>query len=67
MPPYNTTQLKGHTTLWVGLPYGKLHPDKLSGHMHHGSGKIMVLVCNMILQSCMIKGSYDFMGGTPLW
>ena len=42
-------------------------PVKLGGHVDRVSGDIMVLVCRMILQDLLIKGSYDFMGGTSLW
>ena len=27
----------------------------------------MVLVCHVISQDHMVKGSCDFMGGSPLW
>ena len=38
----------------------------LSGsHRHCGSGYIMTLVCHVISQENSIKGSCDFMDGTP--
>ena len=43
------------------------HPAKFDGHSHFGSGVIMILVCHLISQDHMIKGSEDFMGGTPSW
>ena len=33
--------------------------------MQCGSGDIMVLVCHVILNDSMIKGSCNFMGGAP--
>ena len=35
------------------------NPVKFGGNRHCGSGRIMVLVCHMILQDNVIKGSYD--------
>ena len=34
-------------------------PDKFAGHRHCGSGDIMILVCHVILQDHLIKGSCD--------
>lgn len=41
------------------------HPAKLGGHRHSGSGYLTGLVCHMILQNLVIKGSYDFMDRGP--
>ena len=38
---------------------------KFSCDRHCGSGDIIVSVCHVILQNHMIKGSNDFMGGSP--
>ena len=38
------------------------HPAKFGGHSHSGSGVIRNLVCHVILQDHMIKGSCDSMG-----
>ena len=35
------------------------------GHSHSSSGVIMILVCHVIWQDCMIKGSCNFMSGSP--
>ena len=43
------------------------HSVKFGGHNHSSSGVIMILVCHVILQVDVIKGSYDFMGGSPSW
>ena len=43
------------------------HPTKFHGHRHCGSGDKMVLVCHVISQDHVIKGSFDFMGGRPSW
>ena len=48
-------------TLWIGAPQGKLQ----TYHRYCGSGDIMVLVCHMILQDHVIKGSRHFMGRSP--
>ena len=41
------------------------HSAKFGGHMHCGSGNIMVLVGHVILQDHVIKGSSDFIGTSP--
>ena len=35
------------------------------GDKHSGSGDTMVLVCHVISEDVMIKGSFDFMGRKP--
>ena len=42
------------------------HLAKFNDHRHRGNGDIMVLVCHVILQEQMMKGLYDFIGGSPL-
>ena len=41
------------------------HPAKFGSHSHSGSEIIMILVCHVILQNHMIKGSCSFIGGVP--
>ena len=41
------------------------HPSKFGGRRHCGSEDIMVLVCHMISQDDLIKGSYNFLGRSP--
>ena len=41
------------------------HSSKFGAHRGCESGDIMVLVCDMILQDHVIKGSCDFMDGRP--
>lgn len=41
------------------------HPVKFSGHRHSGSRDIMFLVCHVIVQDDVIKGSCDYIGGNP--
>ena len=43
------------------------HPAKVGGHSHSGSGVISSLVCHVILQDHVVKGSCDFMDGNPSW
>ena len=38
------------------------HPAKFGDHGHRSSGDTMILVCHMILQDHMTKGSGNFMG-----
>ena len=38
------------------------HPAKFGGHKHSGSRYIMVLVCHVISEDQVIKGSCNFMG-----
>ena len=40
-------------------------PARFGGHKHYSSGDIMTLVCHMILQVHVMKGSRDFMGRSP--
>ena len=40
---------------------------KFDGHSHSGSGVIRNLVCHVILQDQVVKGSCDFMGGSHSW
>ena len=51
-------------TWWYG--WGLLivchHPAKFSGHRHRASGYLIILVCHVISQDNVIKGSYDFIG-----
>ena len=42
------------------------HPAKFSGHMHSGSGN-MVLVCHKVSQDHVIKELGDIMVGNPSW
>ena len=41
------------------------HSAKFGGHRHSCSGEKMVLVCHVILKDHGIKGSCDFMSGSP--
>ena len=41
------------------------HPAKFDVHRHCGSEDIMALVCHMILQNHVTKGSCDFMDKSP--
>ena len=41
------------------------HLAKFGDHRHCGSEDIMILVCHMILQDHVIKGSRDFKGMSP--
>ena len=41
------------------------HLAKFDGHSHSDSGVIMILVCSVISQDHMKKGSCNFMGGSP--
>ena len=43
------------------------HPAKFGGHSSSDSGVIGNLVCHVILQDNLVKGSCDFMGGSPSW
>ena len=40
------------------------HSIKFSGHIHCGTGDIMVLVCRVVLQESIIKGLCDFRRGS---
>ena len=42
------------------------HPAKFSGHMHSGSGNL-VLVCHKVSQDHVIKELGDIMVGNPSW
>ena len=42
------------------------HPTEFDGHKHYGSGGIMVLVCHVVSEDHMIKGSFDFIGRSPV-
>ena len=44
----------------------RYHPVKFGGRSHSTSGVIMILVCHMISQDRLIKGSYDPNGWEPL-
>ena len=41
------------------------HPAKSGGYSHSDSGVITVLVCHVILQYHVIRGSCDFMDESP--
>ena len=41
------------------------HPAMFGGHRHCGSGNIMILVCQVISQYNVIKGSCDLIGRSP--
>ena len=41
------------------------HPNKFGGHRYCGIGDIIVLVCNLITQDHVIKGSSAFIGSSP--
>ena len=43
------------------------HPTNYSGHKHCVSGDIIVLVCQVILQDYVIKGSRDFIEESLSW
>ena len=43
------------------------HPVRLGGHSHCSSGNKIVLICYMISQDHVMKGSCDFMGRRPSW
>ena len=45
----------------------RYHPVKSGGRSHSTSGVIMILVCHMISQDRVIKGSYDPNGGSLSW
>ena len=49
---------KSHMTLWARSHQGKLLQRlvKFAGDRHCGSGDIITLVCQMILQNHVIKG-----------
>ena len=49
-----------------GVPQGMSPPSKIGGFGRYVNGDIIVLVCRMILQNQVIKGSCDFMGSSPL-
>ena len=51
-------------TLWAEANQGKYHLAMFGCHRHSRSGD-MYLVCHVILKDHMIKGSWDFMGGSP--
>ena len=49
-------------TLSIGVLQGWSPSAKFNGHEYCGIGDIKVLVCHVILQDELIKGSCDFMG-----
>ena len=53
---------KGQVTLWVAVAKVNSACHKVVAHIHSVSGDKMVLVCHMILQDHVIKGSLDFSG-----
>ena len=46
--------------------YDNHHSAKFGDHRHCGRGDIMVLVCYVILQNHMIRGSCKYKDETPL-
>ena len=38
------------------------HPAKFGGQKHTDSGDVVVLVCHVIFQDQVVKGSWDFTG-----
>ena len=50
--------------LQVKVPQMSHHPTSF-GHRQCGSGDMMVLVCQKILQDHIIKGTCAFMGENP--
>lgn len=59
--------LKYHVTFCMQAPHCSHHSVKFGGHRHCGIGHTVALVCYMILQEYVTKGSYDFLGGILLW
>ena len=43
------------------------HSARFGGHRHCGSGDRLVLVCHVISENHVIKGSCDFKSRSPLW
>ena len=43
------------------------HPTNFGDHSHCGRGIIIILVCHVISQDHVIKGSSEFMGRYPSW
>ena len=43
----------------------KQHPVKFGGHRACGDGDVMILVCHMISEDHVIKGSCDFVAWSP--
>ena len=41
--------------------------SKFGGHRHCGTGNVTALVCHFISQDHQIKGSWNFIGRSPLW
>ena len=41
------------------------HPPNFGDHSHCGSGTIIILVCHVISQNHVIKGSSEFLGRSP--
>ena len=58
---------KNHVMLWTGARQGDYHPVKFGGHRRCGSGDQNDLVCHVISQDHMIKGSCDFTGHSMHW
>ena len=38
------------------------HPTEIGSHRHSVHGYLIILVCHVILQNCLIIWSFDFMG-----
>ena len=49
----------------IGAPQVKSPPCQFEGQRHCNSGDIMVLVCHMILQDYITKGSCDYIVKSP--
>ena len=56
------TWLKSHFTIWGVASQISNQPARFGGHKHCGSGDMMVLVYQVILQHLVIKSLYNFMG-----
>ena len=54
-------------TLYVKAPHVVLPLDKFGDHIHCDSGDITFLICHVTLGDRLLKGIYEFMGGSPSW
>ena len=60
----------GQSVIWLyGYEPLKVHHHlpKSGGHRHYGTEDIIALVCYLILQEHVIKGSCDYMVTSPSW
>ena len=62
LKPISCIRIKLIIVIIIKLSY---HPAKVAGDRHSGSTDITFLVCHMTSQDHVIKGSSDFMGGSP--